>query len=75
MCIWTKDDFELAVAQHHGMTIENFRKEGYIALPCSCGNWNCQGWRIFNVYRMSEDEIDRLSVQYRDEVQAIIDNS
>lgn len=49
----TKNEFELLYARQSGVTVEELRIRGQVAVECICGEPGCRGWRM-----MHKDNVD-----------------
>ena len=69
----TREQFIDYWCTNAGITAEDLKRHGLIALPCNCGQNGCQGWQITThlVYLWDPEALRALPQEYQDEIEAM----
>ena len=44
----TREEFVAEYARASGLTVEDLRKAGLVAVPCDCADEGCRGWQMIH---------------------------
>ena len=70
----TRNEFINYWCANSGITAEDLKLHGLIALPCDCDDSSCRGWQMAGIllYQLDSEALNVLPQEYQDEIKAMV---